>query len=150
VTVNVVLTVGWQMWMFRRRHPDFHRIRAATALSIVLPQAVFVPLPTDPPRRLEHLVDTMQEISGVDLDVGVLSHLYNPVSAFPSVHLAFAVVTSAAILATTESRAARAAAWTYPPAVAATVIVTGNHYVLDVVAGTALGLAALRLAARSY
>jgi membrane-associated phospholipid phosphatase len=146
VTVNVVLTIGWQLSMFFRRHPEFHRVRTATALTVVLPQAIFVTFPTDPPRRLEHLVDTVEEISGVDLDVGALSRLYNPVSAFPSVHLAFAVVTTAAILTSTESRTAHALAWAYPPAVAATVVVTANHYIVDVLAGTALGLAALKAA----
>jgi membrane-associated phospholipid phosphatase len=146
VTVNVVLTVGWQMRMFFRRDPAFHRIRTATVLSIVAPQAIFVPFPTDAPRQLDHLVDTIDEITGVDLDVGLVSKLYNPVAAFPSVHLAFATVTTAAILASTEGRTAHALALAYTPAVAFTVLVTANHYVVDVLAGTALGLAALRAA----
>jgi membrane-associated phospholipid phosphatase len=143
VTVNLFLTVGWQMRMFFRRHPAFHRIRTATAITIVAPQVIVVPFPTDAPRQLEHLVDTIDEITGIDLDVGVAAKLYNPVAAFPSVHLAFATVTSAAILVSTEGAAARALALAYPPAVAFTVLVTANHYVVDVLAGTALGLGAL-------
>jgi hypothetical protein len=145
VTVNVVLTVGWQLKLFLRRDPAFHAARTAGLLSIVAPQPVYVGFPTDPPRQLDHLVDTIDEISGVDLDVGLVSKLYNPIAAFPSIHLAFAIVTSAAILASTESGRAHAFAYAYPPAVAFTVLVTANHYVVDVVAGSALGVAAVRL-----
>lgn len=145
VTANVVLTVGWQVRMFARRDPAFHAMRTAGLVAIVAPQLVYVPFPTDPPRQLDHLVDTIDEISGVDLDEGLVSRLYNPVAAFPSIHLAFAVVTSAAILATKPHAGARAFAYAYPPAVAFTVLVTANHYVVDVLAGTALGLGAVRL-----
>jgi membrane-associated phospholipid phosphatase len=146
VTVNVLLTVGWQMRMFFRREPAFHRFRTAGVASIVAPQLVYVPFPTDAPRQLDHLVDTIDELTGVDLDVGLVSKLYNPIAAFPSIHMAFAMVTSAAILASARSPAARAFAYAYPPAVAITVLVTANHYVLDIVAGTALGLAAIKVA----
>ena len=40
---------------------------------------------------------------------------------------------------------ARALAPAYPPAVAFVIFATANHYVLDAVAGAALGLAGLRL-----
>jgi membrane-associated phospholipid phosphatase len=146
VTVNVVLTVGWLMYLFARRHRAFHRFRTAAALSLGGAQLVFLPFPTAPPRSLEHLVDTIREISGVDLDSGLVSRLYNPLAAMPSIHMAFAVVTSTAIAATTESAPVRTLALAYPPAVAFTVVATANHYVLDVLAGGALGAGALRLA----
>jgi membrane-associated phospholipid phosphatase len=148
VVVNVVLTVGWLMLLFRRRHEAFHRFRTAGVLSLAGAQLVFLPFPTAPPRSLEHLVDTIREISGVDLDSGLIAYLYNPLAAMPSIHLAFAVVTSAAIAETTTRPPARAFALAYPPAVAFTVIATANHFVLDVAAGAALGAGALRAAAR--
>jgi hypothetical protein len=60
----------------------------------------------------------------------------------------YAVVTSAAVVASTSSAAARAAAFAYPPAVFGTVVATANHYVLDSLAGSALGIAGLKLARR--
>ena len=146
VVLNIVLTVGWLMLLFRRRHRAFHRFRSAAVLSLTGAQLVFLPFPTAPPRTLEHLVDTIREISGVDLDTGLVSRLYNPLAAMPSIHLAFAVVTSAAIVATAPSRSLRPLALAYPPAVAFTVVATANHYVLDVLAGAALGAGSLRLA----
>jgi PAP2 superfamily protein len=146
VVVNVVLTVGWLMLLFGRRHEAFHRFRTAAAGSLAGAQVVFLVFPTAPPRSLDHLVDTMREVTGVDLDSGLVARLYNPLAAMPSIHLAFAVVTSAAMAGTTRAAPARAFALAYPPAVAFTVVATANHFVLDVVAGAALGAGALRLA----
>jgi hypothetical protein len=145
VTLNVVLTVGTQMRLFFRRHPDYHRLRTATAIAIVAPQPVFLLFPADPPRKLEHMVDTIAESGDIDLESGLIVRLYNPVAAFPSIHLAFAVVTSAAVRAGAAGALPRALALAYPPAVAYLVVVTANHFVLDAAAGAALGLVSLRL-----
>jgi hypothetical protein len=147
VAPNVVLTVGSVMRLFFRRHPDFHRIRRAGLLSIAGSALVFHAFPCDPPRKLDHMVDTIRD-SGWDLESGIVVKLYNPIAAFPSVHLAFAVVTSAAVLADARSPAVRAAARAYPGAVALLVFATANHFVLDAVAGAAVGLAGLRLGTR--
>ena len=64
----------------------------------------------------------------------------------PGFASALAVVTAAGIAQTSRSPVARALAPAYPPAVAFVIFATANHYVLDAVAGAALGLAGLRLA----
>jgi hypothetical protein len=146
VTLNVGLTVGWLIRLFRRRHPDFHRLRRAAALATLGAQPVFLFFPVAPPRTLDHFVDTIADVSGVDLDVGLISKLYDPIAAMPSIHVTYAVVTAAGIAETSSSAAARALAPAYPPLVALVVFTTANHYVLDAIAGAALGLAALRVA----
>jgi hypothetical protein len=148
VTLNVVLTVGTLMRLYARRHPDFHRLRRAVALATLGAQPAFLFFPTAPPRAMDGFVDTVRELSGLDLDNGLVSRLYDPIAAMPSIHLAYAVVTAAALAAGCESRALAAAAHAYPPAVLGAVLATANHYLLDGVAGAALGAAALRLARR--
>jgi PAP2 superfamily len=144
VAPNVVLSVGSVMRLFFRRHPEFHRIRRAGLLSIAGSAAVFYFFPCDPPRKLDHMVDTIRE-GGLDLESGIVVKLYNPIAAFPSVHMAFAVVTSAAVLAQARNPTVRAIAGAYPGAVALLVFATANHFVVDALAGAALGLAGLRL-----
>jgi hypothetical protein len=146
VTLNVGLTVGWLMRLYRGRHPDYHRLRRATALATLGAQPAFLFFPTSPPRSLEHFVDTIADVSGLDLDRGLIARLYDPLAAMPSIHIAYAVVTAAGIAETSRSPLARALAPAYPPTVAFVIFTTANHYVLDAVAGAALGLAALRLA----
>jgi PAP2 superfamily len=148
VTLNVGLTVGWLMRLFHRRDPEFHRLRRAAALATLGAQPVFLFFPVAPPRTLEHFVDTIADVSGVDLDTGLIAKLYDPIAAMPSIHVTYAVVTAAGIAETSGSAAVRALAPAYPPLVALVVFATGNHYVLDAVAGATLGLVALRIARR--
>jgi len=148
VTLNVGLTVGWLIRLFQRRHPDFHRLRRSAVLATLGAQPVFLFFPVAPPRTLDHFVDTIADASGVDLDAGLISKLYDPIAAMPSIHITYAVVTAAGIAETSESALARALALAYPPLVALVVFTTANHYVLDAIAGAALGLGALRLARR--
>jgi membrane-associated phospholipid phosphatase len=106
-------------------------------------QPVFLAFPTAPPRSLPGGVDTLSAVSRLDLEHPLLLRLYNPIAALPSLHCAFAAITGASL----AERGAGPLALAYPPAVAFVVVATGNHYVLDTVAGAALGLAARRLAA---
>jgi hypothetical protein len=145
-TLNVGLTVGWLIRLFRRRNPEFHRLRRAAALATLGAQPVFLFFPVAPPRTLDHFVDTIADVSGVDLDVGLVAKLYDPIAAMPSIHVTYAVVTAAGIAETSGSAVARTLAPAYPPLVALVVFTTANHYVLDAIAGAALGLTALRLA----
>lgn len=147
-TLNVGLTVGWLMRLFRRRHPEYHRLRRAVLLAGLGAQPVFLLYPVAPPRKLDHLVDTIAEVSGFDLDTGLIAKLYHPLAALPSIHVTIAVVTAAGIAETSERPAARVLAPAYPPLVAAVVLLTANHYVIDVVSGWSLGKLVLRLARR--
>jgi hypothetical protein len=143
---NVSLTVGWLLLLYRRRDPGYHGLRRACLLTHLGAQPAFLLFPTAPPRVLEGFVDTLGELSGIDLEHPLLVRLYNPVAAMPSLHVAFAVVTAGTIAERASSPLARAIARSYPPLVALVVAGTGNHYVLDAVAGAALGSAARRIA----
>lgn len=144
-TLNVGLTVVWLMRLYVRRDPLFHVYRGAALLGMLGAQPAFLLFPTAPPRKLDHLVDTIAEVSGVDLDSGMISKLYHPLAAMPSIHVTIAVVTAAGIRETSQSPAVRLLAPAYPPLVAWVVLATANHYVLDVVAGYGLGKLALRI-----
>jgi len=145
VSLNVLLTVGVPMRLWRRDDPRYPWLRRAVGLSIVGATPLFVAFPCDAPRKLDGFEDTIKDVSGVDLDSGLVAQLYNPIAAFPSIHMAFAVVTAAGVRATSDDPLVRAAAAAYPPAVAYTIFATANHFVLDAIAGTALGAAALRV-----
>ena len=146
---NVTLTVGWLVVLYRRRDERFDRFRRACLLTHLGAQPVFLLLPTAPPRVLDEFVDTLSEVSGLDLEHPLLLRFYNPVAAMPSLHVAFAVVTGAEIAERSGSVVVRTAARAYAPFVATVVAGTGNHYALDAIAGAALGAAARRLSDRA-
>jgi len=147
VTLNVALTVGWLMLLYARRDRRFHRLRRAWMIATLAAQPAYLAFPTAPPRALEGFTDTIRE-SGFDMDSGLVARLYNPLAAMPSIHIAYAVVTSTGIAQAARSPVVRRAAPAYPLAVALIVLATANHFVLDVVAGALLGRLSLRLAGR--
>lgn len=143
---NVTLTIGWLVLLYRRRDPEYHRLRRACLLAHLGAQPVFLCFPAEPPRALEGFVDTLSEVSGLDLEHPFLVRFYNPVAAMPSLHVAFAVLTGAAIAERADSGVVKTTAYAYAPLVSLVVVATGNHYVLDAVGGAALGAIARRLA----
>jgi len=142
---NVGLSMGWLVVLHRRGDPGYRSLRRACLAAHVGAQPVFLLFPTAPPRELEGFVDTLSEVSGFDLEHPLLVRFYNPVAAMPSLHVAFAWVTAAALAERSSSAGLKAAAYGYPALVSLVVAGTGNHYVLDAVAGAALGAAARRL-----
>lgn len=144
--LNVTLTVGWLVTLFRRRDPGYHRLRRACVATHLAAQPVFALLPVAPPRTLPGCVDTLAAGSGLDLEHPLLVRLYNPVAAMPSLHVAFAFLTASAFAERSRSRLAGRSVLGYPVLVTAVVTATGNHFVLDAAAGAALGAVAWRLA----
>ena len=139
---NVALSVGWLLRLHARRDPSFHRERRAAVAAFLGALPVFLLVPTAPPRTQDGYVDTLGE-AGIDIEHPLLVRFYNPVAAFPSHHVAFAVVTAGGLCA--RRRGLGRAAWAaYPPLVAFVVVATANHYVVDVAAGAALGALARR------
>lgn len=143
---NVTLTVGWLVHLYRRRDPGYHRLRRSCLLAYVGAQPVFLLFPTAPPRVLDGFVDTLSEVSGVDIEHPLLVRFYNPIAALPSLHVAFAVLTGAAIAERAGSPVVKAVAGSYAPLVSLVVIGTGNHYLADALTGAALGATARSLA----
>lgn len=143
--LNVGLTVGWLLVLHRRRDPQYLRLRRACVTAHLGAQPVFWLAPVSPPRTLPTHVDTLAEISGLDLEHPLLVRFYNPIAAMPSLHVAFAVITALAVAERTSTRRVASGVVLYPAAVTAVVVATGNHFVLDTAAGAALGAVAWRL-----
>lgn len=141
---NVTLSAGWLWRLYRRRDPGFHRERRAAVAAFTGALPVFLAVPTAPPRTLEGFVDTLAA-AGIDIEHPLLVRFYNPIAAMPSHHVAFAVVTGTGLAARAPAGTRRAGWSAYPLLVALVVVASGNHYVLDVAAGAALGALARRL-----
>jgi len=142
--LNLGLTVGWLLLLYRRRDPGYHALRRACVAAHVGAQPVFLLFPTTPPRELVGFVDTLAAVSGFDLEHPLLVRFYNPVAAMPSLHVAFAWVTGATMAERAGTAGAKALACAYPGVVSLVIVGTGNHFLLDAVAGAVLGEAARR------
>ncbi len=146
---HFVFTGIFFVWLYRRSRSGFRGFRdgflIATAISVV----VHWLFPTAPPRLAGvGLEDTLLVFSGIDIGSPTTSALSNPVAAVPSLHAAYAVGVGIGLVLYGRSHLVRAAGVVYPPLVLLTIVVTGNHFVLDAVAGIAVlaaGFALVRL-----
>ena len=136
VTLHLSITVGALMWLYRAQvHTGYARLRTALVAASSVSLLGFTLLPTAPPRLAGiGVADTVSRAT-VNLNSSPLHWLYNPYAALPSVHMAYATLVGYALLAHGRHRATRALGVAYPLWVALEVIVTGNHFVVDVVSG---------------
>ena len=126
---HFALTAAFFLWLYRRSAGGFRLFRnaflAATAIALV----VHWRFPTAPPR-----------LAGVGLvhpGLGLAS-LSNPVAAVPSLHAGWALGVGIGVVRYARPLAWRVAGALYPAAICVTIVATGNHFVLDAVAGMAV------------
>jgi PAP2 superfamily len=126
------------VWLYTRRRRVYPYVRNAFFAANGIALLVFVLYPVAPPRLLgagEGFVDTLNRISDIDLHGGVFSGWFNPHAAVPSMHFGYALMIGVAGLILLRSWPLRGLALAYPAVVFVTITGTGNHYVLDAVAG---------------
>jgi PAP2 superfamily len=145
---HFLITGIFFFWLYHRSRAGFTSFRngflAATALAV----GVHWLFPTAPPRLAEDAIeDTLLVLSGIDIGSPTSSALSNPVAAVPSLHAAYALGVGLGVIRYARSQLVRVAGAVYPPLVVLTIVVTGNHFVLDAVAGMAVLGAGFALAA---
>jgi hypothetical protein len=98
LTLHLTVTAGVLLWLHRRRPEGFAFVRTALLLASGLALVGFLVYPTAPPRLAGvGIVDT---VSGrhVDLNRGLVSSLYNPYAALPSMHIGYALIVASGLL----------------------------------------------------
>ena len=128
--------------------------RNSLLLATVAGLVMYWLLPTAPPRLLDvGLVDTMARFSGAGWWGEAASAprgmeaFSNQYAAMPSLHVGWAVWVALCLRRHLTSPILRRAAWAYPALMAAVVMGTANHYLLDVLAGALCALGGAKLAA---
>ncbi len=147
LTLHLAVTAGVLLWLHRRRPEGFPFVRTALLLASGLALVGFLFYPTAPPRLAGvGIVDT---VSGrhVDLNRGLVSSLYNPYAALPSMHIGYALIVAAGLLRHGRRLHVRAIGALYPPFVLLVIVATGNHFFLDAAAGALVAGLAAALAA---
>jgi membrane-associated phospholipid phosphatase len=130
------MTIGVIAWIYLRRRELYPFVRNLIMTTTAITLVVYYLYPTAPPRMLgnygfvdpltlNHYVAAGGEQPG--------SYFYNPYAAMPSLHVGYAVCVAWALFLAYPSLRVRMLAALYPIAMAATVIITGNHWVLDVI-----------------
>ncbi len=129
------VTAAVLMWLYLRRPQYYPIVRNAVVTATGLALGGFALFPTAPPRMAGIGVADTLGLAHQTAKSGLLRILYNPYAAMPSLHIAFAVLVGGSLLRATSHRSLRIAAAVYPLFVTLEVIATGNHFVLDILAG---------------
>lgn len=145
---HLSMTLGVLVWCWWRRAGSYRRARNALVLTNVFGLCFFMLYPVAPPRFLPGFgfVDSVANAGFGPTHGGPVTA--DQFGAFPSLHLAWAVWTAVVAHRLVRSTALRGLWLCYPVITAVVVVVTGNHYLLDVLAGALIALATLAIAHR--
>jgi hypothetical protein len=142
LTLHLTATAACLLWLHRRRPAAFPIVRTALLVASGLAVIGYVAFPTAPPRLASlGIVDTISSAS-VDLNHGLISSLYNPFAAVPSMHIGYAVIVGASLVRYGTSFFLRALGVCYPALVLLVIVATGNHFLFDAAAGAGVSVVA--------
>jgi membrane-associated phospholipid phosphatase len=138
------------LWVYLRRNEHFTRFRNMIMLTNVLGLIGYVLAPTAPPRMFHDFgfVDTLARFATLNHGSGLIQFASNPYAAMPSLHAADALIVGVALALFVRRWWAKVLWLAWPVWVWFTVMATGNHFWLDIVAGVGVALAAALLLER--
>lgn len=150
VVTQVVALPLTILLVYRYRRRSYAFMRNMAVLSWTAGVVWYALQPVAPPRLMGgDIADTVSSQTFVDLDSGFVQAFYNPVAAMPSLHVGMAPVVAWALWRLSPWLLTRVLGLLYPVVVTVAIVVTGNHWWLDVLGGLAVVLPAAAIAAWS-
>jgi membrane-associated phospholipid phosphatase len=121
----------------------YREVRSSMMAALTLAALVFALYPVAPPRLIPRF--GIADVVGMaGHDVGSTHGIrFNPSAAMPSMHVGWSLLVALGVARALLPRGLRWLALLHPLLMTWAVVATGNHYVLDVVAGVAISLAGL-------
>jgi hypothetical protein len=147
LTLHLAVTVAVLLWLHRRRPDAFPLVRTTLVVASGLALVGYLLYPTAPPRLAG--IGIADTVSGghIDLNSGLVSSLYNPYAAVPSMHVGYALVVGASVVRYGRRPALRFLLGVpYPLFVLFVVVATGNHFLVDALAGASVTVLATSFA----
>jgi PAP2 superfamily len=147
LTLHLAVTAIVLLWLHQRRPTAFPFVRTTLLVASAFALVGFLAYPTAPPRLAGiGIVDTVSN-GHVNLNDGLVSSLYNPYAAVPSMHVGYALIVAISLLRYGGGRLVRTVGMLYPAFVLLVVVATGNHFFLDAAAGALVAALAIATAA---
>jgi membrane-associated phospholipid phosphatase len=143
---HFVVTGVFFVWLYWRSREGFAIFRDGFLLGTAIALVIHWRYPTAPPRLAQMgIKDTVELYSHVNIGEPQHERFSNPVAAVPSLHAGWAVAVGTGMLLYARSWLGKFVGVFYAAAVLLTIVVTGNHFIFDAIAGAlviALGFAA--------
>jgi membrane-associated phospholipid phosphatase len=150
VNSHFVITTSALVWLYLRHNERFYFVRNMFVCAMGFALVGYLLVPTAPPRFFPELgfVDTISYYVNVKHDSGFVTLFFNPYAAVPSMHVAFALLISVPAILIVRRKAFKVLWALYPLVVALVVVVTGNHWIMDAIAGAAVAAASALVSVR--
>ena len=132
------------IWLFIRHRETYVLFRNAFFISGAIGLIMFNVFPLAPPRILPGeygAVDTLRLFSPVNYENS--GAFVNEYAALPSLHVAWNLLICLAIASVAQNRLVQVWAFAMPLIMSVTVVVTGNHWIIDAIAGYIVGMIGL-------
>ena len=148
-TLHYIVTPVVLIWMWKCHRDAYGRARTTLVVATIIGLVGFSLMPVAPPRMLPGFVDTMAQYSQQGWWGGAASaprgvgSLTNQFAAMPSLHVGWALWCGWQLIRHGGRRWTQVAGVLYPALITLVVVATGNHYLLDAVAGIAVVLLAM-------
>jgi hypothetical protein len=133
-TCQFAISFGFMLWTYAMANHVFYFVRNTILMIDFIGLVGYFTVPTAPPRMFPGFVDTLHT-QPISMQSSLVKALGNPYAAMPSLHSAYAIVLGVTGVAVFTSPLARAFWAIYPMIVVYAIIATGNHFVLDAIAG---------------
>jgi hypothetical protein len=136
VSSHFVVTGLFFIWLYWRNRDGFALFRDGFLLATAIALLIHWRYPTAPPRLADiGIKDTVDLYSHLNIGRPHHERFANPVAAVPSLHAGWAVALGVGLVMHARSLLGKAVGVAYPAAVLLTIVVTGNHFIFDAVAG---------------
>jgi membrane-associated phospholipid phosphatase len=144
------IALGFLVWLYLFRNESYYFVRNMFVVSMGFALVGYTLFPTAPPRMFgqDGFVDTIVDYSNVNHDSALAKIFINPYAAVPSMHCAFALMIGGTGVMVCRHWLSKAFWAFWPLLIGWVVIVTANHYWVDVALGWMVAAAAALVAAR--
>lgn len=145
---HMPLIVVIAVWLYVRHRETYWLTRNAFLASGAIGVIIYALFPVAPPRLIPFggFVDTMAVFDKVGYQAEGLKAFVNPFAAIPSLHFGWSLLMGLVVFRVSHHWAARVFAVAWPVLMFFAVVMTGNHFIIDAVAGGSVSIAGLLIA----
>ncbi len=141
---HLPVTILFFVFLYNKHRDKYPYIRNVFLLANFIAIFIYIFYPCAPPRMLNDLgfVDTLRDISAVDLYEGNLSKTFNQYAAVPSMHFGYSFFIGYVLIRLFKNWIVKILGFLYPITVLIVIVATGNHFIVDAIAGGLVVIAA--------
>jgi hypothetical protein len=145
---HMPLVILAAVWLYVRHRKAYFITRNAFLASGAIGVVIYWLFPVAPPRLIPFagFIDTMAAFDRVGYNAQEAKAFVNPYAAVPSLHFGWSLLLGVVVAWVSRKPWAYAFAVIWPTAMFFAVVMTGNHFILDAVAGGLVSFAGLGIA----